>query len=248
MNTRRVLDVDVTVTDYDEATAHILPLARARTGAAVDHLSVHGLVLASSDAAFRAALARCAMVLPDGQPVRWALGWLHGIHLADRVYGPELMQRLCAAAAREGIGVFLYGGTDDVLAKLSAALRASHPGLRIAGMHAPPFRELTAGEDRDVVQRINDSGAGLVFIGIGCPKQEFFAAAHVDRIHAVQLCVGAAFDFLAGVKPMAPRVMQRAGLEWLFRLATEPRRLFARYAISNTRFVWLMARALLARR
>src|SRR5204863_3570670 len=148
-----------------------------------------------------------------------------------------LMLRLCRAAAAAGVSIYLYGGNPAVAEKLRANLLAACPGLEIAGYEAPPFRALTPDEDEAVVERINASGAGLVFIGLGCPKQDHFAFEHRDRLRAVQLCVGAAFDFHAGVKKMAPAWMQRRGLEWLFRLGQEPGRLWRRYLVTNSRFV-----------
>jgi exopolysaccharide biosynthesis WecB/TagA/CpsF family protein len=210
--------------------------------------AVHAVVTSSDDPVLRDKVNDFEMITPDGQPVRWALNWVHGAGLAERVYGPELMLRLCGAAAREGIGIYLYGGTDPILEQLRAALLARFPELHISGWEAPPFRALTEEEDRAVVKRINNSGAGLVFIGLGCPKQDHFAADHKDRIAAVQVCVGAAFDFHAGVKPTAPPWMQRRGLEWVFRLVQEPRRLWKRYLVTNTRFVLKLGAALAVRK
>jgi exopolysaccharide biosynthesis WecB/TagA/CpsF family protein len=183
----------------------------------------------------------------DGQQVRCELNRLHRAGLKDRVYGPELTLRLCAAAAERGVGIYLYGGTPEVLDKLRGVLSARFPALWIAGWESPPFRALTEAEDAAVVGRINASGAGVVLVGIGCPKQERFAYEHRERIKAVQLCVGAAFDFHAGVKRMAPAWMQAMGLEWLFRLTQEPGRLWKRYLVMNSLFVLLFGRALARR-
>ena len=239
--------VPVSASSYADAERSVLAAARERRPALVDHLSVHGLAEAQSDPRFRGALERFDLVAPDGQPVRWALNLLFGATLRDRVYGPALMERLCECAANEQIGVYLYGGRPEVLSRLRERLLERHPGLQIVGAESPPFRPLTVEEDAMMVERIERSGAGLVFIGLGCPKQELFAAGHLDRIHAVQLCVGAAFDFLAGAKPMAPRWMQERGLEWLFRLASEPRRLWRRYLRANSIFLVLLARELIRR-
>lgn len=148
-------------------------------------------------------------------------------------------------AAYDAIPIYLYGSSPEVIELLQQKLSARFPALPIAGAESPPFRALTPEEDDAVVRRINDSGAGIVFIGLGCPKQDHFAADHADRIRAVQVCVGAAFDFHAGAKPMAPRWMQRHGLEWLYRLSREPRRLWRRYLETNLIFVakWLAASA-----
>ena len=155
------------------------------------------------------------------------------------------MSRLCRSAARQGISIYLYGSTSLVLELLVRRLIERCPGLRIAGYESPPFRPLTIEEDRAVVDRINGSGAGMVFLGLGLPKQDHFAFEHRDRIAAVQICVGAAFDFHAGAKRTAPTWMQRKGLEWLFRLTQEPRRLWRRYLTTNAIFVALVGRRLL---
>ena len=147
------------------------------------------------------------------------------------------MLRLCHRAVLEGIGVYLYGSTPEVVKKLSANLLSWFPGLRLVGLESPPFRNLTEEEDREVVYRINSSGAGLVFLGLGCPQQDHFAFDHRSRIMAVQICVGAAFDFHSGNKRMAPSWMQNNGLEWLFRLLQEPNRLWRRYIFTNITFL-----------
>lgn len=232
-----VLGIGISATTYDESIAAILAAAQARRSAVVSLHAVHAVVTASRDPALRAKVNQFDLVAPDGQPVRWALNWLYAAGLPERVYGPELMLRLCAAAAGAGVPVYLYGGADDVTPRLVETLLAREPSLRIAGFEAPPFRPLTAEEDAAVVERIERSGAGLVFIGLGCPKQDHFAFDHRERIRAVQVCVGAAFDFHAGVKKMAPAWMQERGLEWLFRLGQEPQRLAGRYLTTNTLFL-----------
>ncbi len=236
--------VGVSPTTYDEAVAAVLRAATAGASGVVACQAVHAIVTASDDPVLRDAVNSFDLVTPDGQPVRWALNLLHRAGLRDRVYGPELMLRLCRAAAEAGVGIYLYGGSPAVLEQLRARLVEKFPGLRIAGAESPPFRALSAEEDAAVVERINSSGARLVFIGLGCPKQDFFAHAHRDSIKAIQVCVGAAFDFHAGAKKMAPGWMQRRGLEWLYRLLQEPGRLWKRYAVTNTLFLAKLARAL----
>ena len=237
--------VRVTPTCYDEAVESILRAARQRRGGAVDLMPVHGLVTAARDAGFRRRMNSFDVVAPDGQPVRWALNLFHNTKLADRCYGPELTLRLCAAAAKEGVAVYFYGSTPDVVEALRAAMTRRFPMLRVVGAESPPFRPLTDAEDRSVVARINSSGAGILFLGTGCPRQEIFAHEHRDRIRAVQVCVGAAFDFHAGKKRMAPAWMQKRGLEWLYRLSQEPGRLWRRYLVTNTIFSLLVGRRLL---
>ncbi|HEV3339717.1 MAG TPA: WecB/TagA/CpsF family glycosyltransferase [Pirellulales bacterium] len=234
----------ISPTTYDDAVELIVGAAESRSSAVVACQAVHAVVTACGDLALKERVNSFELVTPDGQPVRWALNWLHRAGLTERVYGPEIMLRLCREASRRGVGIYLYGGTPSVLALLVQRLEAACPNLHIAGFEAPPFRSLTEEEDEQVVGRINGSGAGIVFIGLGCPKQDHFAYEHRRRVHAVQVCVGAAFDFHAGVKPMAPAWMQRRGLEWLFRLSCEPRRLAGRYLKTNSVFLLKLAAAM----
>jgi exopolysaccharide biosynthesis WecB/TagA/CpsF family protein len=236
--------LQVSATTYDEAAGVILCAAAQGVPGVVSCQAVHAIVTHSGDPSLRAKVNAFDMVTPDGMPVRWALNLLHRARLPDRVYGPELMLRLCRGAADAGIPIYLYGGTPAVAKSLRTNLLHQFPGLVIAGCEAPPFRPLTPEEDRAVTDRINRSGAGLVFIGLGCPKQDLFAHDHRDRLRAVQVCVGAAFDFHAGVKKMAPRWMQRLGLEWLYRVCQEPGRLWRRYLVTNTIFLGKVAAAL----
>jgi exopolysaccharide biosynthesis WecB/TagA/CpsF family protein len=238
----------VGVTTYDEAVTVILRAAEEGTPGVVACRAVHAVVTASCDPALRDKVNSFDLVTPDGQPVRWAVNLLHRAGLRERVYGPELMLRLCRGAAQRGIPIYLYGGSPAVLEKLRDNLLRLFPGLPIAGAESPPFRALTPEEDDAVVERINGSGARLVFIGLGCPKQDLFAYQHRSRIRAVQLGVGAAFDFHAGVKKMAPGWMQRHGLEWLDRLSQEPGRLWRRYLVTNSIFLAKLAVALWCRR
>lgn len=231
--------IGVSLVDPAGALEAIMAWARQRRPAIVDFMGVHGLTLAQRDPQFAQALNLFDMVACDGQPVRWALNRWHGAGMRQRVYGPALTLEACRAAAAEGLPVYFYGSRVEVLERLTARLSASIPGLKIAGAESPPFRTLTDAEKRDTVERINSSGAALVFIGLGCPKQETFAAEHRAGIRAVQLCVGAAFDIHAGLAPMAPRWMQNAGLEWLYRLCREPRRLWRRYLVGNAQFLRL---------
>jgi N-acetylglucosaminyldiphosphoundecaprenol N-acetyl-beta-D-mannosaminyltransferase len=235
--------VQVSATNYEEMVETILRAVIERVPAVVSLHAVHAVVESIRDPELLDKVNRFDAIGPDGHPVRWALNHLHRTGLRDRVYGPELMLRLCAMAADESIPIYLYGSTQAVIELLRRELVQKYPGLRIAGAESPPFRALAPDEDASVVRRINESGAGIVFIGLGCPKQDHFAADHAQRIQAVQVCVGAAFEFHAGTKEMAPTWMQRRGLEWLYRLLCEPRRLWRRYAFTNSLFLikWLSA-------
>jgi N-acetylglucosaminyldiphosphoundecaprenol N-acetyl-beta-D-mannosaminyltransferase len=237
-----IFGVGVSATSYDEVVSKVIDAAKLRQPAILDFMAVHSLICATSDPRHTRRLNAFDVVAPDGQPVRWALNYFHRTELTDRVYGPELMRRVCAAAAEQGVSIYLYGGHPEVLETLKGRLLALFPALKIAGAESPPFRALTDEEDEQVVQRINQSGSGIVLIGLGAPKQEIFAYDRRERILAVQLCVGAAFDFHAGAKKTAPRWMQGRGLEWVFRLVQEPRRLWKRYLVTNSQYLMLFAR------
>lgn len=239
---RQVIGVPISVVDYDRAVSCVIDAARQRRPFLVTALAVHGVVEARSRGDVGQAISNFDIVTPDGQPVRMALNRLHGAGLSDRVYGPTLMLRICRAAAAQGIAVYLYGSTAKVVADLAAGLAEQVEGLRIAGAEPSLFRPLTGRESAELGSRIRASGAGIVFIGLGCPRQELFAFGHRDIIGLPQVCVGAAFDFHAGNKRQAPRWMQDHALEWLFRLAQEPRRLLRRYAVTNTVFLIALAR------
>jgi N-acetylglucosaminyldiphosphoundecaprenol N-acetyl-beta-D-mannosaminyltransferase len=238
-----VLDVPLTLVDYEGTLDWIDDAVAARHRGYICVAAVHTVMACREDDELRAAVLGSDLTVPDGQPLVWALNAL-GHDLPDRVYGPELMDRAAARAARSGQRWYLYGGRDAAaLDRLRRRLGARHPGLSVAGGHAPPFRPPTADEDAAVAADINRSGADVVWVGIGVPKQEKWMARMRDRLDApVLVGVGAAFDFHAGLVPQAPPAMQRLGLEWLYRLRQEPRRLWRRYARYNPRFVWAFAR------
>jgi exopolysaccharide biosynthesis WecB/TagA/CpsF family protein len=234
---RNVLGVSVDVIDYESAVDQIVRAASERRSFAVTALAVHGVMTGAMDSEQRFRLNQLDLVVPDGQPVRWALNLLHSAHLSDRVYGPTLMLRLCERCAKEGLPIYLYGSNAEVLAKLRQRLPAKFPALKIAGAQPSKFRRVTSDEKREIVQEIRDSGARLVFAGLGCPRQEVWAYENRDALSLPVVAVGAAFDFHAGTIPQAPLALQRAGLEWLYRLSHEPRRLWRRYALLNPLYV-----------
>jgi N-acetylglucosaminyldiphosphoundecaprenol N-acetyl-beta-D-mannosaminyltransferase len=235
---RNILGIEVDAIDYESATAQILAAARDGRGLSVSALAVHGIMTGVDDREQRYRLNHFDLLCPDGQPVRWMLNAAHHAGLPDRVYGPFLTLRVCEAAAGAGLGIFLFGGTPETLAALAANLRRRFPSLLIAGVQASRFRQATADEVAADVRVIRESGAKICLCGIGCPRQEVWAYEMRDRLSMPVLAVGAAFDFLSGAKSMAPAWMQACGLEWLYRLAAEPRRLWHRYLVLNTRFVW----------
>ena len=230
----------VDASTYARAVQAILEMAESGGGTTCV-ATVHMVMEAHDDPAFQRIVNAADLVTSDGMPLVWTLR-ARGLREAERVYGPDLMPAVCAAAAARGVPIGLYGGSPDVIAQLPQRLAERFPGLRIAFASSPPYRALTPEEDARVVEAIRDSGARVLFVGLGCPKQERWMAAHREQLECAMVGVGAAFDFLAGAKRQAPRFMQRAGLEWLFRLASEPRRLWRRYAIHNPRFVWLALR------
>jgi N-acetylglucosaminyldiphosphoundecaprenol N-acetyl-beta-D-mannosaminyltransferase len=238
-----VLGVPLAITDYGSTLAWIDAAVRSRHRGYVCVAATHTVMAAQEDRALRAAVLDADFTVPDGQPLVWALNLL-GHRLSGRVYGPELMDRACERAARTGQRFYLYGGRNQgALAQLARNLRLRHPGLQIVGGYVPPFRELTPEEEAAVVADVRRSGADVVWVGIGVPKQEKWMARMRALLDApVLVGVGAAFDFHAGLVPQAPARMQALGLEWLFRLAHEPRRLWRRYLRYNPRFVAGFAR------
>src|SRR5215204_1097747 len=240
--------IGVSVTDYAGACSAIMDAARARRSYAVSALATHGLTEAARNIEFGQLVNSIELVTPDGQPVRWAMNMLHGTALQERVYGPDLVAAVCAAAATEGMGVYLFGSTDATCGAVATELPRRYPGLRIVGVQPDRFREATDDEDAQDVQRIRASGADIVLVGRGCPRQERWVALHRGLLPVPMLAVGAAFDYIAGNITRPPKVMQRIGLEWLFRLVQEPRRLFRRYLVHNSLFVLMLAREVLQKR
>lgn len=241
--------LQVSKVNYDQACDAIVQAALLCQPSVVSCHAAHAIVTFSGNPELRDMANQFQMITPDGQPVRWAMNWLHRTGLKDRVYGPELMARICQRAAHEGLKIYLYGGaSDEILTELQECLEAKHPGIRIVGSFSPPFRELTDKEMETVAQDIAATEAQIVFIGLGCPKQDVFAFQNRDRIPAVQICVGAAFDFHAGAKKMAPRWMQKTGMEWIYRLFQEPGRLWKRYLVTNSQFLWRLVKQSFRRR
>ena len=244
--TQQILGVDVAVSSYEKVIQQSLLWAEGRQSRALCFATVHMIMEAFDDPAFLCRLNRADLVNPDGMPLVWALRAL-GESGAQRVYGPDATVAMLAAAEDAGVPVGFYGGSQAVLDSLIAAVRLRRPKLEIAFSESPPFRALTPQEDQAVVDRITLSETRILFVGLGCPKQENWIIDHLGRVPAVMFAVGAAFDFIAGSKRQAPRWMMRSGLECLFRMATEPRRLAMRYLKHNPRFVILFLRQLLTR-
>jgi N-acetylglucosaminyldiphosphoundecaprenol N-acetyl-beta-D-mannosaminyltransferase len=240
LQSRHIIGMRVDATSYDDASRRVVDWARDAKSRYVCVASVNNVMHARDDASYRDIMNAADLVTPDGMPLVWGLRML-GVEHATRVYGPSLTPLVCELAAAEGVPVGFYGGTPEVLDRLRTNLLERYPDLDIVYSWPPPFRALSPEEERRVIADINESGARIVFVGLGTPKQEQWMVRHRDDLSAVLLGVGAAFDFIAGHKKQAPGVLQRNGLEWLFRLVTEPRRLWRRYLYSNPRFIGLFA-------
>lgn len=238
---RNVLGVLVDDLDYEGAVERTLHAARERRSFAATALAVHGVMTGVLDAQHRHRLNSMDLVTCDGQPVRWFLNAMHRSSLRERVYGPTLMLQLCRGAAHEGLPVFLFGSTNQVLESLADNLVRMFPDLQIAGREPSCFRQLNVHERVSLAERIQRSGAQLVFVGLGCPRQETFVYEMRDRVETPLIAVGAAFDFHAGLASEPPGWVQRAGLQWLQRLLANPRRLWRRYVLLNPLYIGLCA-------
>lgn len=233
-----VLGVGVSAITMGDALTHIARWIATSARHYVCVTGVHGVMESHVDPALKEIHNRAGLVTPDGMPLVW-LSWLHGHRRVERVYGPDLMLACCEASVARGYRHFFYGGDTGVPELLAARLQQRFPGLIIAGTWSPPFRELSAAEEQAMIERIGAARPDIVWVGLSTPKQERWMARYVGRLRApVLIGVGAAFDMHAGVKKQAPRWMQRSGLEWLFRLSSEPRRLGRRYLVNNPWFLW----------
>ena len=231
-----VIKASIDALTWDDAIGRISSWATRRESRYVCITNAHSVVTGWRDKYFGEILEEADLVTPDGAPVAWMLRRL-GYRDQERINGPDLMWRYCEYAAANDQTIYLYGGSQETLSQLQAMLAERVPKLRIAGAYSPPFRPLTPQEDSAAVQLINDSGAGTVWVSLGCPNQERWMAEHRGRVQAVMIGVGAAFDYHAGMIQRAPQWMQQSGLEWLHRLFSEPRRLWKRYLVTNTLFV-----------
>lgn len=235
---RHILGMRVDATSYEDASEQVVRCAGGGESAYVCLANVHMTMESYDSEKFQRVVNGADLVVPDGVPLVWALRAL-GEKDATQVRGADLVMRVAERAAEEGIPVGLYGGTPGTIRDFADLLKSRFPGIRVASVISPPFRPLTPEEDAAFTREIVDSGARILLVGIGCPRQERWIAEHKGRIPAAMLGVGAAFDFHTGRVRQAPRLVQRLGLEWVFRMLMEPRRLWKRYAKHNPRFVWL---------
>ncbi|MBA3709426.1 MAG: WecB/TagA/CpsF family glycosyltransferase [Planctomycetes bacterium] len=231
---------------YQQGLASLLDAAERRIGGAAYFCNVHMLIERLSHRELDRSMRQAAWIFPDGKPIALAMR-LFGYRRAERVAGLDAVPDLCRMAAERGLGIYFYGGSPDTIVLLKQRLTAAHPELKIVGAVSPPFRPLSDAEETAELARIEASGAHLCFVGLGCPKQELWIARNRGRTGAVLLGVGAAFNTVAGTLSRSPRWMQHAGLEWLYRLGQEPRRLWKRYAGTNPVFVNLLLRDLWSR-
>ncbi|QZZ22070.1 WecB/TagA/CpsF family glycosyltransferase [Leptothermofonsia sichuanensis E412] len=241
---RSVIGFSVTALPFEDQISLMLDWARSHYSRVVCIANVHMLVEAYREAGFGAILKRADLVTPDGMPLVWMLRLL-GVSNQDRVAGLDVLLALCEQASVEDISVFFLGSHTAILEKMRIRLETEFPNLKIAGMEPLPFREITRDEDNAITQTLNNSGAGLVFVSLGCPKQEIWMAAHRDRVRAVMVGLGGAFPVYAGVHKRAPRLIRSLGFEWLYRLIQEPRRLWGRYSSTIPLFIWLALKQLL---
>jgi len=230
---QNILGIGISAVDYESAVEKIISAARNKQPFAVSALAVHGVMTGALDAVHRHRLNGLDLVVPDGQPVRWAMSWLYGVKLPDRVYGPTLTLKVCERAAKEGLSIYLYGSRMEVLDKFAVNLQKKFPGLKIAGSQPSRFRQVTSDEQKEIAETVRNSGASIVMVGLGCPRQETWVFENRELLKMPALAVGAAFDFHAGTVSQAPAWFQKRGLEWLYRLVQEPRRLWKRYAVLN---------------
>lgn len=241
MKRSTVVALKVNVTNIVEVLSNVREMSKSKLGAYICLSNVHMCMESYDSAEFRNIVNNADMVLPDGRPIYWALRLL-GNKSAQQVRGQDLMNAICAESASRGLKIGFYGGSsDNVLKEVTSVLAEQYPKISIVYKYSPPFRSLTTEEDASVIKAIHDSSVDVLFVGIGCPKQECWMAEHKDKLGCVMIGVGAAFDFVSGSKKHAPHILQVLGMEWLFRLLNEPKRLWKRYLKQNPRFMYLFA-------
>ncbi len=239
MKRKRILSIHVNTGSYQDFLDRITRLGQARESSYVCLANVHMAIEACGEKDFATVVNGADVVAPDGMPLAKAFKMLHGLD-QGRIDGMRLMPDLIEAAAQNGAGVYFYGSTQAVLDGMVERSSREHPRLTISGAYSPPFRELSGLEQEEEVARINSSGAQIVFVGLGCPKQELWMARNKGKINAVMIGAGGAFSVYAGLLQRAPVWMQKSSMEWLYRLCKEPRRLWKRYLVTNSTFLGLM--------
>jgi N-acetylglucosaminyldiphosphoundecaprenol N-acetyl-beta-D-mannosaminyltransferase len=242
---KNVINISVTALPCTQQIDIMLKWAKSNLSKVVCIANVHMLVEAHRDQNFGSVLRHADLVTPDGMPLVWMLRFLGTIN-QDRVAGVDVLEGLCQQATAAGVSVYFVGSHGSILSKIRARLKREYPELEIAGMEPLPFRPLSYEEDQDLVCKLNQSGAGLVFVSLGCPKQEVWMSKHKGKVSAVMVGLGGAFPVYAGIHKRAPRIFREAGLEWLYRLVQEPGRLWRRYATTIPIFLWLVAKQMVS--
>lgn len=241
MKVQQLFDVQITLGRYNQFIDRVIKLSEKPSGSYVCVLNVHMMIEAQQKTFFRKIVNEADMVTPDGKPIAWALKILHHVN-QDRVAGMDLLPDLLFELERQQKAVFFYGGTQDMIDTTKEHVQKTHPRLNVGGYYSPPFRQLTAAEEQQVADTINHSGAKIIFVVLGCPKQEIWMACMKNKINGVMIGIGGALPVIIGSKERAPKWMQDYGLEWLFRFMQEPRRLFKRYFVTNTWFIFLLTK------
>lgn len=243
----QVIGTNINALSLKQSTAQIIAWAKQNVSKSVCVANVHMLMEAHWNLSFQQILQAADLVTPDGMPLVWMLKFL-GANGQERVAGMDLLKALCEEAQQQKVGIFFLGSETKILEKMRRRLESEYPTLNIIGMESLPFRPLTAQEDREIVEKINDSQAGLLFLSLGCPKQEKWIAQHRGKINATMVGLGGVFPVYAGLQKYAPQWIRTAGMEWAYRLYQEPGRLWRRYATTIPPFIWLATRQLIANR
>ncbi|HXB44972.1 MAG TPA: WecB/TagA/CpsF family glycosyltransferase [Puia sp.] len=239
MQRNQLIDFDLSIGRYSSFIQNIIDLAKEKSSSNVCVANVHMFVEAYLDESFSKIIKEADIVTPDGKPLTWGMRLLYGIK-QDRVAGSDILPDLVKQSEQLGLSIFFYGGSEKMLETTSEFLKSNHPALKIAGMYSPPFRKLSDAENENVISMINNCTADIVMVVLGCPKQEKWMASMKGKINAVMIGIGGALPLFIGAQKRAPYWMQKYGLEWLFRLAIEPRRLFKRYVVTNSYFVCIL--------
>jgi N-acetylglucosaminyldiphosphoundecaprenol N-acetyl-beta-D-mannosaminyltransferase len=244
MNAQQLINFPITTGPYQSFVSRLIALGQSRTSAVVCVANVHMFVEAQQNADFLHIIKNATMVTPDGKPLTWALRLLYGVQ-QDRVAGMDLLPDLLQNMMEKNLSVYFYGGSQTMLDATKTFVQNKYPALSIAGMFSPPFRALSIEEEQKIIHQINETKPHVVFVVLGCPKQEKWMAAMKDKVNAVMIGVGGALPVMIGLQKRAPVWMQNAGLEWLYRLLQEPGRLFKRYAVTNSIFIFKICKAFL---
>ena len=241
---KAIKNFSISTGKYESFIDSMTALAKEKTSTAVYFANVHMFIEAYKSESFRNLIYKADIVTPDGQPLAWALRWLYGIK-QDRVSAMDFLPDMLKRMEHEQLPVYFYGGTQEMLDKTVVFTNGPYPKLKIAGLYSPPFRPLSETEENEIAEKINAAAPAIVFVFLGCPKQEKWMAAMKGKVHAVMTGVGGAVPVTIGMQKRAPSWMRNFGLEWLYRFLQEPRRLFVRYASTNSLFIWVMLKELI---